>query len=170
MKSCLGKKLGSPPPVRGLLASSSVSASMSRITPACAGTTLKFLIFVPIFRDHPRLCGDYQNVPIVIDFSRGSPPPVRGLLGSVSIIPALCRITPACAGTTCTFFCLHKFSKDHPRLCGDYAFILWIISRGIGSPPPVRGLLKADNLINDIAGITPACAGTTFTYSHSCLI
>ena len=72
---------GSPPPVRGLQCSHSSTSYVSRITPACAGTTHGSKKLKEGDQDHPRLCGDYVKVYNQLLKMIGSPPPVRGLHG-----------------------------------------------------------------------------------------
>ena len=50
---------GSPPRVRELLLHRALEVLDSRITPACAGITLKSVSVVRVNRDHPRVCGNY---------------------------------------------------------------------------------------------------------------
>ena len=50
---------------------------------------------------------------------------------------------------------------DHPRMCGDHISFPSPEADVQGSPPHVRGPLKALHLISLLFGITPACAGTT---------
>ena len=71
---------GSPPHVRGKHAYRSHYLAPYRITPACAGKTLRFVADFLVFGDHPRMCGENQS-------------PCH-CHGSVS------GITPACAGKT----------------------------------------------------------------------
>ncbi|VEJ33695.1 Domain of uncharacterised function (DUF2825) [Peptoniphilus harei] len=131
---------GSPPPVRGLPINLKFKCVNFRITPACAGTTLKVEIAKLQTEDHPRLCGDYANCTPLIPDELGSPPPVRGLLVAHVISKCFIGITPACAGTTSCRKKILQTYPDHPRLCGDYFQILLLIRSTQGSPPPVRGL------------------------------
>ena len=71
------------------------------------------------------------------------------------------RITPACAGTTYSSMLDKVDSEDHPRLCGDYLSNLDLGYSSMGSPPPVRGLLRDLANVMEYERITPACAGTT---------
>ena len=114
-----------------------------------------------MMQDHPRLCGDYVMAVLGDGTHPGSPPPVRGLQRKLRNLQEMIGITPACAGTT-AFTIPSLFSaRDHPRLCGDYHAIIDSYTQFLGSPPPVRGLLKKEmNLVADNR-ITPACAGTT---------
>lgn len=50
--------LGSPPPVRGKENSTSSSATVTGITPACAGKSFRLRVRQKDNRDHPRLCGE----------------------------------------------------------------------------------------------------------------
>ena len=50
-----------------------------RITPACAGITVKPCISLSEIKDHPRVCGNYSEYEIDKIKSTGSPPRVREL-------------------------------------------------------------------------------------------
>ena len=50
---------------------------------------------------------------------------------------------------------------NHPCACGDYASITLMLKSFLGSPPRLRGLLKALYCPLLCARITPALAGTT---------
>ena len=93
-------KVGSPPRVRGKLASLSMSYLPSRITPACAGKTFRDYLRRDRAEDHPRVCGENMQWSGEMTGAGGSPPRVRGkrIIGSKSRSPR--RITPACAGKT----------------------------------------------------------------------
>ena len=81
-KSCsfsfLPKRAGSPPRVRGKVASSAASP-ISR-------------------RDHPRVCGEKFDTGRGFCIPSGSPPRVRGKVGGEGVPEAVQGITPACAG------------------------------------------------------------------------
>ena len=132
-----------------------------RITPACAGTTCRCSIQRLRYRDHPRVCGDYARKSRTGPGIRGSPPRVRGLLQGNCYILLQRRITPACAGTTNIVFGNLEDSRDHPRVCGDYAHSTPLDGVVTGSPPRVRGLPARSVISSPDWGITPACAGTT---------
>ena len=51
--------LGSPPLARGIRGYYVILFSDERITPACAGNTLKSDDFGALLKDHPRLRGEY---------------------------------------------------------------------------------------------------------------
>ena len=91
----------------------------------------------------------------------GSPPQVRG---KPSLVLATCsdiRITPAGAGKTDLRFANLEGAEDHPRRCGENRESLNYATRDIGSPPQVRGKLRAAVATDSANGITPAGAGKT---------
>ena len=95
-----GYKLGSPPRVRGKLASPAISRRRSRITPACAGKTAQETGGSGGVEDHPRVCGENYPYQRQNAGDQGSPPRVRGKLLVEQQRQPLVRITPACAGKT----------------------------------------------------------------------
>ena len=70
--------LGSPPRVRGTVASVIAMAGDERITPACAGNRSHPASCSDLPWDHPRVCG--EQIACLGSFARiaGSPPRVRG--------------------------------------------------------------------------------------------
>ena len=76
---CTMNKLGSPPHVRGLQNLKEMFCCASRITPACAGTTISVATMVCSVLNHPRMCGDYYSRNFFRQSRLGSPPHVRGL-------------------------------------------------------------------------------------------
>ena len=133
------------------------------ITPAYAGTTSSFVLRTHTVWDHPRLRGDHDVADQLHPGAIGSPPLTRGPLCQLVGIHRLERITPAYAGTTCTRYLLRYPRTDHPRLRGDHSPAQARIRRRSGSPPLTRGPLKCRCHCLDVAGITPAYAGTTTT-------
>ncbi len=91
---------GSPPHVRGPLGILTGQEYEQGITPACAGTTIIIICYIPTIRDHPRMCGDHNILPIFGLFLMGSPPHVRGPQLFERLGDEQFGITPACAGTT----------------------------------------------------------------------
>ena len=51
--------------------------------------------------------------------------------------------------------------KDHPRVCGEQAYLYEQEATSRGSPPRVRGTALFVQLRTPSAGITPACAGNS---------
>ena len=69
------------------------------------------------------------------------------------------RITPACAGSTNEDFKMIFGKKDHPRLRGEYNFLLDGMTAITGSPPLARGVHGLATLDATYYRITPARAG-----------
>ena len=93
--------------------------AVSRITPAGAGKTQYRATFVSAGRDHPRRCGEnYRSCSFSLS-SCGSPPQVRGKLGSSKQGKPCWRITPAGAGKTASICSAMPCLTDHPRRCGE---------------------------------------------------
>ena len=112
---------GSPPLARGIPLIIAISAFMTGITPACAGNTQNRLTKIRGDRDHPRLRGEYTIEKDLNIILRGSPPLARGIQIVIKLLCNLERITPACAGNTCSP--CHEVADcwDHPRLRGEYS-------------------------------------------------
>ena len=110
-----------------------------RITPACAGKSIRAAGVVSQPEDHPRVCGEK----------------VSGTSASIEYT----GITPACAGKSALTEAGHGQGWDHPRVCGEKTVKTSPATSEIGSPPRVRGkaILYADDGADE--GITPACAG-----------
>ena len=69
-----------------------------RITPAYAGKSFATIRSEAPFRDHPRLCGEKENPFDLKNYSKGSPPPMRGKASKNGRGQMIERITPAYAG------------------------------------------------------------------------
>ena len=92
---------GSPPLARGTGTCPPCRCWAHRITPACAGNSIRHFAGDTIFWDHPRLRGEQFSQPPACAGGLGSPPLARGT-GSLSQPFSICvRITPACAGNRC---------------------------------------------------------------------
>ena len=84
---------------------------------------------------------------------------MRGKGGILGVQRNCPRITPACAGKRSAASCCGRTMRDHPRTCGEKARTLIVQDEPQGSPPRMRGKVRA---IVDAAlegGITPAYAG-----------
>ena len=139
----------------------------ARITPACAGTTLRQPSDVFIAWDHPRVCGNHYSKALMSLVITGSPPRVREPLATAIGNALGVRITPACAGTTAdSRRPLYGF-EDHPRVCGNHFRDIIRNSMKRGSPPRVREPLVAGIATIVVLRITPACAGTTHSASDA---
>ena len=132
-----------------------------RITPACAGNTVRQVDKRRQQRDHPRLCGEHRFLGLCTSSSLGSPPPVRGTPFELFVFELNFQITPACAGNTITPTSANCLFTDHPRLCGEHRIFQGFQVLVTGSPPPVRGTPQEPRFDPVKVRITPACAGNT---------
>ena len=113
------RRAGSPPPMRGKVTATYADNANSRITPAHAGKSPEILIYVILYEDHPRPCGEKAFCEASSSRCHGSPPPMRGKGYIVQYPCPAPGITPAHAGKSsivkhCQFRC-----RDHPRPCGE---------------------------------------------------
>ena len=114
-----GIREGSSPRMRGALAHLCTSNAIARIIPAYAGSTSVSLIALSPSRDHPRVCGEHNNISGGTECVRGSSPRMRG--------------AHAC-GTAYT-----SEQVDHPRVCGEHHPWRYEYTRRSGSSPRMRG-------------------------------
>ena len=153
---------GSPPRVRGTVASAGNQSSNLRITPACAGNRTACIAEYGVWEDHPRVCGEQDFKSNRNSKLTGSPPRVRGTGGKYPEKAAIDGITPACAGNRTACIAEYGVWEDHPRVCGEQDFKSNRNSKLTGSPPRVRGTGGKYPEKAAIDGITPACAGNSW--------
>ena len=153
--------IGSSPPARGLLPSSSLYRAHAGLIPACAGTTFSGRRLCADYEAHPRLRGDYHMPAARSGRWAGSSPPARGLHCSAISLIARLGLIPACEGTTEDVFQNASDSEAHPRLRGDYRKTEYLSPIITGSSPPARGLLVVSSGHILPIRLIPACAGTT---------
>ena len=84
---------------------------------------------------------------------------MRGKVARCNHVAGLVGITPAHAGKSCPLVFAFRYSRDHPRACGEKPPGRVVQGFPPGSPPRMRG--KAEDAIANITrqGITPAHAG-----------
>ena len=145
--------------MRGKVADPVAKNQAARITPAYAGKSEKARNCVIFTGDHPRLCGEKKYIASVKDGDQGSPPPMRGKVHPLYLVPERCRITPAYAGKRQASSELLLSCRDHPRLCGEKRCHARCLMRRLGSPPPMRGKGIFPKKSQQKDGITPAYAG-----------
>ena len=91
----------------------------------------------------------------------GSSQPARGARTSTGTIMLTLRIIPACAGSTVGGGMSAGRHRDHPRLRGEHVATSvrphWLD----GSSPPARGARHLPQMLREVPGIIPACAGST---------
>ena len=117
---------GSPPRVRGTGVDMKLKNINSRITPACAGNSIRKQQNGECIEDHPRVCGEQGAISQTTRTSLGSPPRVRGTGCATLAWQPGPRITPACAGNSGCGKDNKLPIQDHPRVCGEqYRFCYW---------------------------------------------
>ena len=130
---------GSPPRVRGKAVRCPCVIRGRRITPACAGKSLRVERLHKLTGDHPRVCGEKHGAKLAAYRKMGSPPRVRGKENISNRSFYAIGITPACAGKRLSHPAPHRARRDHPRVCGEKFRLHMASTRRWGSPPRVRG-------------------------------
>ena len=166
--SILCSDKGSPPRVRGTVFVENQKFCKIGITPACAGNSLPMLKLMHLCKDHPRVCGEQEEVDMGDRAQAGSPPRVRGTAVLFEKARRRSGITPACAGNRRVAQKVESVLWDHPRVCGEQVQVKFRRTMSKGSPPRVRGTVSRYAGIPITEGITPACAGNSpFFWSRS---
>ena len=93
---------------------------------------------------------------------------MRGKVRRCRFSSKLDRITPAYAGKSPANREVKVCVQDHPRLCGEKLKYFDMDTNVKGSPPPMRGKVKSDNMNLRWFGITPAYAGKRFFVVRNC--
>ena len=147
--------------MRGKLIEDALIDARIRITPAHAGKTLGRKNPCCAAADHPRACGENAGVNPLAESSPLSPPRMRGKRLREHIDREIPRITPAHAGKTRPPAFCTQISSDHPRACGENAFLVSLLYSSHGSPPRMRGKPPRPDSLRGAHRITPAHAGKT---------
>ena len=156
---------GSPPHMRGKVASKGLLRRNLGITPAHAGKSPDGGLHLHKARDHPRVCGEMLGMCSQYSTSLGSPPRMRGKEADPVIERAVQGITPAYAGKRRLVLHCNGSVKDHPHVCGEKVEPPAIWEPFKGSPPRMRGK-EISGFIEDLTGrITPAYAGKSHSQS-----
>ena len=152
---------GSSPRLRGTPLIAWFNAGSSRIIPASAGNTIKFIVRPSSVTDHPRVCGEHtRNFRLCCNIN-GSSPRLRGTLKNNRLKTGIERIIPASAGNTRRRAVSSAARTDHPRVCGEHLCYQLVEHNDGGSSPRLRGTLAPDGISNTQARIIPASAGNT---------
>ena len=130
---------GSPPHARGRHNCRWRRRRTSRITPACAGKTLRAEYSESTSPDHPRMRGEDQHLASNVFLETGSPPHARGRRSGARRGSYRQRITPACAGKTVIRTAFARKYTDHPRMRGEDCDMHSPTLPPAGSPPHARG-------------------------------
>ena len=116
----LSVSMGSSPRMRGarvLLAQDDLAYG---IIPAYAGSTATLRTPHQTNRDHPRVCGEHLLFSLVVKYSVGSSPRMRGAQPERDSFPVPDGIIPAYAGSTRQRDKPTRLARDHPRVCGEH--------------------------------------------------
>ena len=132
-------ELGSPPRMRGKVREIKTGKSRRGITPAYAGKRRRCCAFRWLPWDHPRVCGEKSSVLSGKVGLRGSPPRMRGKGHLAGEAADIWGITPAYAGKRTDSECYTSTQGDHPRVCGEKAWVFRPFLTYWGSPPRMRG-------------------------------
>ena len=111
-------RLGSPPHGRGKVYDSVAKCYCYRITPAWAGKRFRFIAFLLLLWDHPRMGGEKQARKAQGRLRLGSPPHGRGKASFRCYVTGGARITPAWAGKSGSPPPPLGKVQDHPRMGG----------------------------------------------------
>ena len=98
---------------------------------------MSILFKVPL-EDHPRMCGEQNQLLMDQVPIPGSPPRVRGTDSVAQAWVLSERITPACAGNRSASAVKEAEEKDHPRVCGEQ-FLHQLTPSGFLDHPRVCG-------------------------------
>ena len=158
---------GSSPRVRGTQLRVVEDAPCLGIIPACAGNTSYDKNAGDATGDHPRVCGEHVQGPVLFGHLPGSSPRVRGTQEAAGLSAVLRGIIPACAGNTEFRRMLMISARDHPRVCGEHSSPFQSRFSPAGSSPRVRGTRIGRRATHTPGGIIPACAGNTVADSKS---
>ncbi len=136
------RRKGSSPHARGPRCHSPRRLRCSRIIPACAGSTTARAPGCPKPGDHPRMRGVHSVISALQTGSWGSSPHARGPLFLVLVFDYICRIIPACAGSTFGSWPFRWPAQDHPRMRGVHDSTSSVKLIREGSSPHARGPLR----------------------------
>ena len=108
------------------------------------------------------MCGEKISMEILVPYISGSPPHVRGKDAVKRHSARGFGITPAYAGKRYRNARSGQYQRDHPRVCGEKAFMAFCRNCAVGSPPRMRGKVCFLGCISVLTGITPAYAGKSY--------
>ena len=132
-----------------------------RATPACAGNIQSHTRLFYKGWVHPRSRGEHLLHSLRELRFTGSPPHTRGIPSDFTILCSDPGFTPACAGNTRRRTSARSNFSVHPRVRGEYLYVLCVLSVLRGSPPRARGIQGRAVKLSSGNGFTPACAGNT---------
>ena len=155
------RRRGSSPHARGAPTQAEVDGALTRIIPACAGSTTFPAGLAACCRDHPRMRGEHAPLSGTRRCMGGSSPHARGARPHRACPIQGTGIIPACAGSTPKSSGKTRCGRDHPRMRGEHTGESPSGCGPPGSSPHARGALAVNEQIVVKLGIIPACAGST---------
>ena len=108
---------------------------------------------------YPRVCGGASPMQRASDTGSGLSPRVRG---SPRRSPPSCGAEgsiPACAGEPARSHLSGAVPRVYPRVCGGASREGWTAFTGGGLSPRVRGSPQPEQVVPELRGSIPACAG-----------
>ena len=165
VSSPIGRQMGSPPRMRGKGEVEAGKESVDRITPAYAGKRGRCPRPAGRRWDHPRVCGEKIRARLHPRFLVGSPPRMRGKERKRCCTATGTGITPAYAGKRSAGREFGTAAWDHPRACGEKAFLGEDAGGQPLSPPRMRGKGNVSHYHEQEPRITPAYAGKSGSLS-----
>ena len=155
------ERQGSSPHARGALERGRHRRNWRGIIPACAGSTPQGCVAYGRAWDHPRMRGEHPELADTPLAKLGSSPHARGAPRRQGGALPRGGIIPACAGSTDHYSTSQPNLWDHPRMRGEHRDAQDGRSESRGSSPHARGALVPLRSPSHVAGIIPACAGST---------
>ena len=143
----IGQRWGSSPHVRGARTNYRSISRLYGIIPACAGSTRHHQFPYLHDGDHPRMCGEHNDMSVAVFASPGSSPHVRGARFRKVHAVGEPGIIPACAGSTTCRNSRASADWDHPRMCGEHPMTCNDPAPPVGSSPHVRGARFENSII-----------------------
>ena len=131
-------RTGSPPHTREAHPNSSLTSFCGGITPAHAGSTRPSAPQRRKSWDHPRTRGKHVVSMAQKKVTSGSPPHTREAPDLHYLLPVMCGITPAHAGSTGSTMASPLPYGDHPRTRGKHKPSFLMLCCVLGSPPHTR--------------------------------
>ena len=110
---------GSSPRMRGKRTRGLAEVPAVGLIPAHAGKTRLARTHNPVYRAHPRACGENSMDPHLSMYRQGSSPRMRGKPMGIRALDGCAGLIPAHAGKTGFIVCFPFGSWAHPRACGE---------------------------------------------------
>ena len=145
--------------MRGTRYIEALQSKRDRIIPAHAGNSSSLSTCRIRFSDHPRACGELTSPPTSTPNVCGSSPRMRGTPEDGVHASLVSRIIPAHAGNSIPGKPIPSSTSDHPRACGELAFMAASSKGKFGSSPRMRGTPGSHTFLARSLRIIPAHAG-----------